>query len=290
MNKKKRGWLFWLLICTMVAIAVRLWYTRTPGVLEKYSSYAVYPFIALHHTLVDPIVQRIAQHRAVAELEQSLARAQAERDELMAESIELRSELRYNFDIKELKDANKSYQDAAFCEAQIIAKNFSQDSQHILIDVGASKGIEKDMVIVYKQCLVGKVTEVYPWYSKVVLVTDRTCKVAVQCVNKKTTGIHEGTNDLGATQLNYVSHLEPIEVGDYLISSGEGLVFPRGLGVGQIVACAQNGLYHIVKVKPLIDMQKISYCTVVKRGTSALQFDVRQEISKSSEEQPRMQA
>jgi rod shape-determining protein MreC len=143
-----------------------------------------------------------------------------------------------------------------------------------LIDAGSSKGVEKDMVVVYKHCLVGKVTEVYPWYSKVVAITDRTCKVAVQCVNQKTTGIHEGTNDLGATQLKYVSHLEPIEVGDYLISSGEGLVFPRGLGVGQIVSCAQSGLYHVIEVKPLIDMQKIAYCTVIKRGASMLSVDI----------------
>lgn len=266
MNKKRRGFLFWLVIGVVIAIAVRVWCMRTPGMLEKYSSYAVYPFIALHHTLVNPFVQYMVKHRTVAELEQLLAQAQAERDELMAESIELRSELRYNADIKELKEADKSYTDAVLCTAQIIAKNFSKDSHYMLIDAGASKDVTKDMVVTYKKCLIGKVSEVYPWYSKVILITDRSCKVAVQCANQKTTGIHEGKNDLGATFLNYVSHLEPIEVGDYLISSGEGLVFPRGLGVGQIVSCTQNGLYHVIEVKPLIDLQKISYCTVIQRG------------------------
>jgi rod shape-determining protein MreC len=270
MNRKRRGLFFWILLGVVIAVAVRIWYKRTPGVLEKYSSYAVYPFLALHHTLIDPIVQRMAKHRTIAELERSLTQLQAERDELMAESIELRSELRYNADINELKEPDKSFADAVVCTAQIIAKSFSADSHYILIDAGASKGVEKDMVIVYKQCLVGKVTHVYPWYSKVVLITDRTCKVAVQCVNQKTTGIHEGKNDLCATQLNYVSHLEPIEVGDYLISSGEGLVFPRGLGVGQVVACSQSGLYHVVEVKPLADMQQIAYCTVIRRGAPAL--------------------
>lgn len=266
MNKQKKGLLFWLLIGLVVAIAGRIWYMRTPGMLEKYSSCAVYPFFVLHRILVDPIVQRMAKHRTVSELEQSLAQLQAERDELMAESIELRSVLRYNADIQELKEADKYYSDAVLCTAQIIAKNVSKDSHYMLIDAGVSKGIEKDMVVVYKKCLIGKISEVYPWYSKVVLITDRTCKVAVQCASQKTTGIHEGKNDLGVTQLNYVSHLEPIEVGDYLISSGEGLVFPRGLGVGQIVSCMQNGLYHVIEVKPLIDLQKISYCTVIQRG------------------------
>jgi rod shape-determining protein MreC len=266
MNRKKRGLLFWLLIGLVIVIVVRIWYTRKPGMLEKYSSYAVYPFFALHRVLVDPIVQSMARHRTVSELEKSLAQLQAERDELMAESIELRSELRYNADIKELKEADKSYADAVLCTAQVIAKNFSKDSHYMLIDAGISKGVEKDMVVVYKKCLIGKVSEVYPWYSKVILITDRTCKVAVQCANQKTTGIHEGKNDIGSTQLDYVSHLEPIEIGDYLISSGEGLVFPRGLGVGQIISCTQSGLYHVVEVKPLLDLQKIIYCSIIQRG------------------------
>lgn len=249
-----------------MSIAFRVWYTQSPGMLEKYSSYAVYPFVALHHRFVEPVAQWIANRRTAAELEQSLAAIKAERDELMAESIELRSELRYKEDIKELVESNKPLADSVVCTAQIIAKNFSDNAHYLLIDAGSSKGISKDMVVVFKQCLVGKVSEVYPWYSKVVPITDRTCKAAAICVAKKTTGIHEGTNSLTATQLNYVSHLEPIEVGDYLISSGEGLVFPRGLGIGQIVSCAQDGLYHVIEVKPLVDLAAINYCTVVQRG------------------------
>lgn len=264
--KRKRGLLFWLLLAASVTIVFRIWYMRSPGMLEKFSSYAVYPFLTLHRKCVEPVANWMTRRRTMSELEETLSHVMAERDQLMAESIELRSELRYSADIKELEESNKALSDSVVCTAQIIAKNFSHVSHYLLIDAGQTKGVMKDMVVVYKHCLVGKVVEVYPWYSKVVAITDRNCKVSACCLQTKTMGMHEGKNSLKATQINYVSHLESIEVGDYLVSSGEGLVFPRGLGLGQIVSCAQDGLYHVIEVKPLIDLAALNYCTVIQRG------------------------
>ena len=274
MNRRKKGFLFWLLIAVVLALLFRIWYKRSPGMLERYSSYAIYPFIVVHNRVVEPVKHWMFKGYAASELEKSVAALQTERDELMAEAIELRSELRNRADIKEIEESNKPLADSTVCIAQIIAKNFSDDAHYLLIDAGSSKGIMQDMVVVYKQCLVGKVTEVYPWYSKVVALTDRTCKVSACCLQTKTVGMHEGKNNLGSTSLNYVSHLEPIQADDYLISSGEGLVFPRGLGIGQIVACVQDGLYHVIDVKPLVDFKKINYCAVIQRGKSVMSHTV----------------
>jgi rod shape-determining protein MreC len=238
--------------------------------LEKFSSYAIYPLFVLHHRIVEPCTQWMAKRRTVEGLERALTMVQAERDELMAEAIELRSESRYQSDTKELDESNKLLADAVVCKAQIIAKNFSDAAHYLLIDAGASKGVAKDMVVIYKQCLVGKVTDVYPWYSKVLPITDRACKVSACCLQTKALGVHEGRNLLYATSLNYVSHLEAVQVGDYIISSGEGLIFPRGLGIGQILSCSQDGLYHVVEVKPLVDLQSITYCTVIQRGKAEM--------------------
>lgn len=267
---RKRGLLFWVLIVVVVLLATRAWHKRSPGRLERYSSYVVYPFIAVHHAVVDPVKQWFTRRHTASDLEKHLNVLQAERDELMAESIELRSELRYIADMKDVEETNKPLADLTVCVAQIIAKNFSDEAHYLLLDAGSSKGVTQDMVVVYKQCLIGKVTEVYPWYSKVVAITDRTCKVSCCCLQTKTVGMHEGKNILGSTRLNYVSHLEPIQVDDYLISSGEGLVFPRGLGVGQIVSCRQEGLYHVVDVKPLIDPQNITYVVVIQRSKAGM--------------------
>jgi len=269
MSGKKRGSFFWILMIICAVLVTRLWYTRSPGALERYSSYALYPFLVLNHRIVEPTRNWVAKRHTMQQLEEAVAGLQTERDDLMADVIELRSQIRYAADIKELIESNKPLADSTVCVAHVIAKNFSDQGYSLLIDAGASRGVEPDMVVVYKQCLVGKVTEVYPWYSKVVTICDSTCKVAATCIASKAIGIHEGRNDKDLTALNYVSHLDPIRVGDYIISSGQGLVFPRGLGIGKITACRQEGLFYIIDVKPFVDVSKVEYCAVVRRGTGS---------------------
>ena len=132
MNRRRKGLLFWLLILVVAALAFRMWHKRSPGVLEKYSSYAIYPFLAIHQYGSGSCCPLDGQAAFSDELEQSLAALQAERDELMAESIELRSELRYTADIKEIEEANKPLADSTVCVAQVIAKNFSDDAHYLL--------------------------------------------------------------------------------------------------------------------------------------------------------------
>ncbi len=267
MSGKKRGSFFWIVMIICTVLGIRLWYTRSPGILERYSSYALYPFLVLNHRVVEPMRTWLTKRHTMKQLEEAVTTLQAERDDLMADVIELRSQIRYAGDIKELVESNKPLADSTVCIAHVIAKNFSDQGYFLLIDAGTSRGVEPDMAVVYKQCLVGKVTEVYPWYSKVVTIHDATCKVAATCITSKAIGIHEGRNNKDITALNYVSHLDPIRVGDYIISSGQGLVFPRGLGIGQITACRQEGLFHIIDVKPFVDVATLEYCAVVRRGT-----------------------
>jgi len=269
MSGKKRGSFFWILMIICAVLVTRLWYTRSPGVLERCSSYALYPFLVLNHRVVEPTRNWVAKRHTMKQLEEAVTGLQTERDDLMADVIELRSQIRYATDIKDLIESNKPLADSTVCVAHVIAKNFSDQGYFLLIDAGASRGVEPDMVVVYKQCLIGKVTEVYPWYSKVVTIHDATCKVAATCITSKAIGIHEGRNNKDVTALNYVSHLEPIHVGDYIISSGQGLVFPRGLGIGQITACRQEGLFYIIDVKPFVDVSKVEYCAVVRRGAGS---------------------
>ena len=67
------------------------------------------------------------------------------------------------------------------------------------------------MIAVFKDCLVGRVVEVYPYYSKVILITDPTCKVAAICTSTNVKGIHEGMLSLTTTKLSFVNHLEEVK-------------------------------------------------------------------------------
>ena len=147
----------------------------------------------------------------------------------------------------------------------IIFKQFS-DEHFFLIDLGKHKDIVVNMAVVYKNCLVGKVVEVYPFYSKVLLITDPMCKVASYCSKTGAAGIYQGTRKLDFGSLTHVDHLAKLKVDDQLFSSGEGLIFPRGFCIGEIDTFRDTGVHYEVTVKLLVDLTKLSYCYVLQKG------------------------
>jgi rod shape-determining protein MreC len=245
-------------------IAHRLLY-RSPNISDYLASYFAYPIITMQRVTVKPMMAFFNHKKNVQKLVSQMHELQIERDRLFMENIELHATLDVHNSIAELVEFKQRYEVEKAQLAQIIMKHISDEEQFILVDVGSNKGIEKDMVAVWNNCLVGKVSQVWPWYSKVVLVTDSRCKVAVYGTDNQASGIHHGCNQQEVSSLEHVSHLSTIDVGELVISSGQGLVFPRGFAVGTVSACNPGQLFHEVTVKPLVDINDIEYCYVVKK-------------------------
>ena len=149
---------------------------------------------------------------------------------------------------------------------QVLSRNLSEREHSLIVDAGSRHGVTSDMVVTYQNCLVGRVAEVFPLYSKVILITDKTCKVAAYCAKTRAAGIHVGSHE-DHTELQRVNHLSPVEQGDLVLSSGEGLIFPAGFGLGHVETVSSDGLYQQVSVKPLIDGASLNYCMLLQKGS-----------------------
>ena len=237
----------------------------SPGIIEDVSSYVLYPVVIVQQKVVTPVKAFFERKRTVQELEQQIQAMRQEKETLLGETIALRAALHYADDIKEVAEFKKSYENCEGMVVQIIAKNISDQSHFILIDAGLNKGVEKDMVAVYKNGLVGRVDEVYPLYSKVVLITDTACKVAASCAQTHADGIHEGCNRENKCVLNRVSHLAKVQEGDMVLSSGEGLIFPKGFALGKVKSYAPDGLVYRIEIEPLFDIRTLNYCFLMRR-------------------------
>jgi rod shape-determining protein MreC len=237
--------------------------------LEYGSSYLLYPVLLAQNQVVDPIKMYFKKRKTVHELQAEVARLQAEHQAVIAESIELQSLISCFEDTKELIDFKKRYSVDESQMVHIIARHFEPQTHYFIIDAGQSKGIVPGMVAVFKDCLVGKVAEVYPWYSKVVLVTDSSCKVGAYCAKSKAGGIYEGANQEWQAHLTHISHLSQLQEKDLILSSGEGLVFPRGFGLGTIKEFSQDGLFYTITLEPLLDLRSLNYCYVIQKGKDA---------------------
>lgn len=242
--------------------------------IETISSSVLYPLLRIQHAIIAPIAEWFEHKVTMHELEDRLTVLQKLNEELCRENNMLKSLYSYDGETKELRDFNKRYALGIGSLVQVLARHFSSKKQFFFVNAGLSNGIKKDMVALYGNNIIGKVIEVYPWYSKVCLITDADCKIAAICqpkcsigkeFKKGTYGIHEGINNAACTKLQYVSHLETVEVGDMIFSSGEGLVFPKGFALGKVDEVSKGDLFYTITVKPLLDLQAMDYCTLIAK-------------------------
>ncbi len=235
------------------------------GGLESVASYGLYPFLLLQKSLNARLADWRFHRQSPQELMKHLEKYQNMYEKLQQEVIQLKSLVQYKDATQDMREFLQRYKTDYGHMAEVLLKHL--DKNHFfLIDVGANKGITKDMIAVYKDCLIGKVIEVYPYYSKVVLITDPSCKVAALCVSTNVKGIHEGARTLETTKLSFVNHLEELKEDDLVISSGEGLIFPRGFGLGRIKRWERDGYNCNVELQPLIDFKKVEYCYIIQKG------------------------
>ena len=241
-------------------------YGPRPHFFEHLTSYIMYPVLVVQHKIVTPIKHYFERNRSRKEMEELLQALQHEREELLAQNVQLNAMVSHYEQTKELVEFKKQFESVEARLSQVLVKHFSDQTHYFLIDKGSKAGIAPDMVAIYKNCLLGKVVEVYPQYSKVLLITDKMCKVASYCAHTQASGIHEGNNNEMLTGIRYMSHLAEVEPDDLVLSSGDGLVFPKGFALGKIKTCNSEGLFYDVSVEPLLDVRKIEYCFIIQKG------------------------
>jgi rod shape-determining protein MreC len=241
-------------------------YSGSFVVLDKLFSYIAYPVLAAESIVINPVKAAWHNWQSYDEIKCLLAEYRQKFEELQAQNIVLQESLKLQEETKELTEFARNYNTDQARLSQILFKHFDDTHHFFLLDAGANKHIKPNMVVVYRNCLIGRVSEVYPCYCKVTLITDRTCKIAAHCSLTGIRGIYQGNNTLTTTQLTFVNHLDKIKEHELVISSGDGLVFPRGFGLGRIKNCKLDEFNYVIEVEPLLDLERLTYCYIIEKG------------------------
>lgn len=225
--------------------------------------YVAYPFLVSQKSISNTLYYWHLRRQSHEMLYEQTEKLLQERNELLKKVIEYKATRNYLVDGAESLEFKKRYAPDATLMCQILLKHCADDGQYMYIDAGENRGIIKDRVVIYDNCLLGRIIEVYPHYSKVVLITDKECHVAASCSETRARGIHSGLNVIHETVLEFVSHLDTLHAGDLVMSHGEGLIFPRGFALGKVKSFDLQGVQYRVVVEPLIDIEKITHCLVL---------------------------
>lgn len=127
-----------------------------------------------------------------------------------------------------------------------------------LINGGKSHGIRKDQAVINEDGLVGRVVEAGETSARVLLLSDINSRVPVLAEKSREKSILSGNND-GLPTLSYLAADSKVALGERIVTSGDGGIFPSGVPVGVVTGIEKGA----VQVQPFVDTTKIEYVSAI---------------------------
>jgi rod shape-determining protein MreC len=153
---------------------------------------------------------------------------------------------------------------------EIIAREWGGWVRSITVNRGRHDNIARLTAVISPEGLIGRVVDVRPGASIVQVLTDPASTVGAHVVRTRTPGIVEG-EARGTMRFKYMARDGAgIKVGDLIVTSGQGGVFPRGVPIGRVQAIDDRGsaLFHYAALAPVVDFGRIDEVLLVTGDTS----------------------
>lgn len=150
--------------------------------------------------------------------------------------------------------------------ADVIAKDPTAYNQSVTIDAGSSSGVALGDAVVAQGVLIGKVSSVDTYTSKVLLVTDPSSKIDAQISDTGDSGILRGDYSSGII-LDMISQNAHIARGQEVVSAGLTGDIPKGILIGTIADIKTNkdDLLQQSTVLSSVDLKSLAFVDVMQK-------------------------
>ncbi len=256
---------FWVMLALLLAVG---------GILLSHIPFLA-PFERGIMKGIEPL-QRAANHIAnpIESFFETLARARDLKTESEKQQEEIERLTQEVVRLRELEFENRRLQTLLnyqmenpvyeFLSATIIARDPSNLLQRIIIDKGIEDGVKEGMVVVADGGLAGKVIKSYATSAKVLLITDPSSVVNAMIQNSHALGVVRG-KPASSLMMEFISQNKGVVVGDFVITSGLGGGYPKGLLIGRVVEISGDDMdpFFELRLEPAVQLNRLEDVIII---------------------------
>ncbi|HEY7590064.1 MAG TPA: rod shape-determining protein MreC [Candidatus Limnocylindrales bacterium] len=265
---RRRGILFTVLLAaTLVLMA----FSSSPAVLEvqRGLNYALRPVQGALDELMGSISAAFGTLADIDRLRAENARLAGEAERLAAENARLEEIRRQNAQLSALLDLREGFQYATVA-TEVIGRESSEFRRLVTMSKGTDDGIARgDVVIGAGGSLAGRVVDVGPNFSKVLLITDTSSTVIGQLPSAATGEVTGQVN--GVLVMIRIDSTEEVAPGMDVVTAGIELAggarspFPKGLLVGQVIDVQRdpNSVVQTAFLLPAAPLDRLEWALVI---------------------------
>jgi rod shape-determining protein MreC len=194
----------------------------------------------------------------------------ADRGRLRQENLELTARVRLaNLQLQRfaaLEDENRRLREmrqktGGVTEKVLVASILNVDldpfRHRVLVDKGALDKVFKGQAVLDGDGIFGQVTKVNAGTAEVILISDPEHAIPVQSNRSGVRTIAVGTGDSNKLSLPFVTVEADLQVGDLLLSTGLGGVFPPGYPVAEVTQVKRAGsTFALVEARPTAQLDR----------------------------------
>lgn len=160
--------------------------------------------------------------------------------------------------------------------APVIGRSADSWWQQITIGQGSKAGISEGDTVTGTGGLVGRVTQVTPHSSRVVLLSDASQQVGVMVSRSRYQGFLKGqTSDPQTAQMTFYEKVPDVKVGDMVTTSNLSVQYPQGIPVGRVIEVDRSGgPAPIALVELSAPLQILEWVTVSAFEPKEIEFEL----------------
>jgi rod shape-determining protein MreC len=209
--------------------------------------------------------EAFARYVALVDLGAENEALRAEIARLEEENLQYREALVTSGQLRRIVEMRRDFE-VPLLPADVVGEDASPWSRSLLLDRGRAAEVRSGMPVMVDQGVVGLVSATSLHAARAMMILDRRSAVDAMIQRSRARGLVRGLGT-GELEFEFMVRGDDVVVGDEVITSGVGGVYPKGLRIGTVrsVSADRSELLHTARVGPSVDFGRLEQVFVMLR-------------------------